>query len=81
MNALCGIRDGVQAGLGNLFTALLAPAITAVFDPLDGRGERAGAIHRRDAGGGTWRLRGVADAGGRDRGSDPGETTTAPGGP
>ena len=36
-HALCGIRDGVQAGLGDLFTALLAPAIAAVFDPLDGR--------------------------------------------
>jgi hypothetical protein len=33
--ALCGIRDGVQAGLGDLFTALLAPTIATVFDPLD----------------------------------------------
>ena len=35
--ALCCIRDGIQAGLGDLFTALLAPAIAAVFDPLDCR--------------------------------------------
>jgi hypothetical protein len=35
--ALCGIRDGVQAGLWDLFTARLALAETAVFDPLDCR--------------------------------------------
>jgi hypothetical protein len=34
---LCGIRDGVQAGPGDLFTALIAPAIAAVIDPPDGR--------------------------------------------
>jgi hypothetical protein len=33
--AFCGIRDGVQAGLGDLFTALLASSIAAVFDPLE----------------------------------------------
>ena len=33
--ALCGIRDGVQAGLGDLFTTLVAPAVAAVIDPLD----------------------------------------------
>ena len=36
-HAICGIRDGIQAGLGYLFTARLAPAIAAVFDPLDCR--------------------------------------------
>ena len=33
--AICGIRDGVQAGLGDRSIALLAPAIAAVVDPLD----------------------------------------------
>ena len=37
LNALCGIRDGVQAGLGDLSIAFLAPAIGAVVDPPDGR--------------------------------------------
>ena len=36
-HALRGIRYGVQAGLGNLFAALLAPAIAAVFNPSDCR--------------------------------------------
>jgi hypothetical protein len=34
-HALCGIRNGVQAGFGDIHAALLASAIVAVFDPLD----------------------------------------------
>ena len=36
-DAMCRIGDGVQAGLGNLSAALLAAAVAAVRDPLNGR--------------------------------------------
>ena len=35
--ALGGLRDGGQAGLGNLFTAPLASAVASIFDPCDRR--------------------------------------------
>jgi hypothetical protein len=37
LNALCSIRNGLEAGLGDFPAALLALAITSIFDPFDGR--------------------------------------------